>query len=112
MLLAEILDYSFWIIVLDIDRFHIINDTCGYNNGNFVLKNFAHILYKYVTPGGLAARISGDNFALLLRDYGDEEMPTRTVKAIQEDFTRLAVDGSPQIVRNVCNEISLHHVNL
>ena len=94
---CKILDYSFWIIVLDIDRFHIINDTCGYTNGNFVLKNFAHILYKYVTPGGLAARISGDNFALLLRDYGDEEMPTRTVKAIQEDFTRLAVDDFASI---------------
>ena len=94
---CKILDYSFWIIVLDIDRFHIINDTCGYNNGNYVLKNFAHILYKYVTPGGLAARISGDNFALLLRDYGDEEMPTRTVKSIQEDFTKLAVDDFASI---------------
>ena len=89
---CKVLNYSFWIIVLDIDRFHIINDTIGYSNGNYVLKNFAHILYKFVTPGGLAARISGDNFALLLRDYGDEEMPTRTVKSIQEEFSKLAVD--------------------
>ena len=89
---CKVLDYSFWIIVLDIDRFHIVNDTCGYTKGNYVLRNFAHILYKFVTPGGLAARISGDNFALLLRDYGDEEMPTRTVKSIQEEFTQLAVD--------------------
>ncbi len=89
---CRILDYSFWIIVLDIDRFHIINDTCGYSNGNYVLKNFAHILYKFVTPGGLAARISGDNFALLLRDYGDDEMPTRTVKSIQDEFSKMAVD--------------------
>ena len=77
------LNYSYWIIVLDIDRFHIINDTCGYTNGNNVLRDFAHILYKFVTPGSLAARISGDNFALILRDYGDSELPTRTVKSIQ-----------------------------
>ncbi|PWJ14109.1 putative bifunctional diguanylate cyclase/phosphodiesterase [Ruminococcus flavefaciens] len=89
---CKVLGYSFWMIVLDIDRFHIINDTIGYNNGNYVLKNFAHILYKFVTPGGLAARISGDNFALLLRDYGDDEMPTRTVKSIQEEFAKLAVE--------------------
>ncbi len=89
---CQILRYSFWMIVLDIDRFHIINDTIGYSNGNYVLKNFAHILYKFVTPGGLAARISGDNFALLLRDYGDDEMPLRTVKAIQEEFGKMAVD--------------------
>lgn len=95
-----VLNYSFWMIVLDIDRFHIINDTIGYNNGNYVLKNFAHILYKFVTPGGLAARISGDNFALLLRDYGDDEMPTRTVKSIQEEFSKLAVDELASI--NLC----------
>ncbi len=79
---SKLLHYNFWIIVLDIDRFHIINDTCGYENGNTILKNFAHILYKFVTPGGLAARISGDNFALILRDYGDDDLPVRTVKSI------------------------------
>ena len=97
---CKVLNYSFWMIVLDIDRFHIINDTIGYNNGNYVLKNFAHILYKFVTPGGLAARISGDNFALLLRDYGDDEMPTRTVKSIQDEFSKLAVDELASI--NLC----------
>lgn len=89
---SKLLHYNFWIIVLDIDRFHIINDTCGYENGNTILKNFAHILYKFVTSGGLAARISGDNFALILRDYGDDDLPVRTVKSIQEEFARLAVD--------------------
>lgn len=89
---CRLLNYSYWIIVLDIDRFHIINDTCGYSNGNYVLRNFAHILYKFVTPGGLAARISGDNFALILRDYGSDELPVRTVKSIQEEFAKLAVN--------------------
>lgn len=89
---ARLLEYSYWIVVLDIDRFHIINDTCGYTNGNYILKNFAHILYKFVTPGGLAARMSGDNFALVLRDYGDDELPVRTARDIQEEFAKLAVD--------------------
>lgn len=89
---AKLLEYSYWIVVLDIDRFHIINDTCGYTNGNYILKNFAHILYKFVTPGGLAARMSGDNFALVLRDYGDDELPVRTARDIQEEFAKLAVD--------------------
>ena len=89
---CEVLGCSYWIIVLDIDRFHIINDTCGYKKGNLILKNFAHILYKFVTPGGLGARISGDNFAILLRDYGDDDLPARTARSIQEEFAKLAVD--------------------
>lgn len=89
---CRLLNYSYWIIILDIDRFHLINDTCGYKNGNYILRNFAHILYKFVTPGGLAARISGDNFALILRDYGGGDHPVRTVKSIQEEFSKLAID--------------------
>ena len=89
---CNVLGHSYWIIVLDIDRFHIVNDTCGYDNGNYILKNFAHILYKFVTPGGIAARISGDNFALILKDYGDDDLPSRTARSIQEEFAKLAVD--------------------
>lgn len=89
---CKMLNYSYWVIVLDIDRFHIVNDTCGYDNGNILLKDFAHLLYKYVSPGGLAARISGDNFAIILRDYGDSELPARTAASIMEDMTKLAVN--------------------
>lgn len=89
---CRLLNCSYWIVVFDIDRFHIINDSCGYQNGNHILKNFANIMYKFITPGGLAGRISGDNFAMILRDYGDDDLPVRTAKNIQEEFAKLAVD--------------------
>ncbi|MDE6034973.1 MAG: bifunctional diguanylate cyclase/phosphodiesterase [Ruminococcus sp.] len=94
---CRLLDCSYWVIVLDIDRFHIINDSSGYQNGNYILKNFANIIYKYVTPGGLAGRISGDNFAMILRDYGDDDLPLRTAKAIQEDFSKSATGNTATI---------------
>ncbi|MCI1268798.1 MAG: EAL domain-containing protein [Ruminococcus sp.] len=86
------LNYAYWVIVIDIDRFHIVNDTCGYESGNKLLKNFAHNLYKYISIGGLAARISGDNFAIIIRDYGDDDLPQRTIELLQKDFADLAVD--------------------
>ena len=48
------LNLSYWVIVIDIDKFHIINDTCGYNNGNKLLRNFAQMLYKYLSFGDLS----------------------------------------------------------
>lgn len=94
---CQLLECSYWVIVLDIDRFHIINDSSGYQNGNYILKNFANIIYKFVTPGGLAARISGDNFAVILRNYGDDDLPLRTAKAIQDEFAKSAVGNSATI---------------
>lgn len=85
------LGYSYWVIVLDIDKFHIVNDACGYSEGNNVLKQFAEIIYKYISfGGGIAARIGGDNFAIIIRNYGDAELPKHTVERIQLDFAKLA----------------------
>ncbi|MBQ5334642.1 MAG: bifunctional diguanylate cyclase/phosphodiesterase [Oscillospiraceae bacterium] len=85
------LDVSYWVIVMDIDRFHLINDTCGYANGNELLKRFARALEKELTEGGFGARISGDNFALILHDTGDEKLPVTVVKRIQKKLAALAV---------------------
>lgn len=84
-----------WVIVIDIDRFHIINDSYGYENGDKILKNVAHILCKYTASGGFAARVSADNFVLVLHDFtvtGDDEMPGRTIEHVRNDLTHLAVD--------------------
>ncbi len=91
---------SCWIIVLDIDRFHIINDSAGYENGDKILRNFAHILCKYTTPGGFAARVSADNFALIIHDYdgfGDDDLPIRTIEHIRLDMAELATGEFSQL---------------
>lgn len=82
-----------WVIVIDLDRFHIINDSYGYENGDKILKNVAHILCKYTASGGFAARVSADNFVLVLHDYtvaGDDEMPVRTLEHIRSDLSEMA----------------------
>ena len=82
---------SYWVIVMDIDRFHLINDTCGYAAGNAVLRSFADVLVKQLTQGGFGARISGDNFALILRDTGDEMLPEKVIAKIQRALLTKAV---------------------
>lgn len=93
--ICQTMGSSCWIIAVDIDRFHIVNDTCGYEKGDIILRNFAHVLCKYAASGGFAARVSADNFVLLLHDYsdyGDEDLPIRTLERIRNDFAKLATD--------------------
>ncbi len=85
------LNNSYWVIVMDIDRFHLINDTCGYAAGNSLLRSFANILIREMTHDGFGARISGDNFALILPDTGDEGLPERIVSKIQRVLLTKAV---------------------
>ena len=86
---CKILELSYWVIVFDIDNFHIINDTCGYGNGNKMLKEFSDILYKKKGKNGFAARIGGDNFALIVQDYGDSNLPLTITQEIQEEIANI-----------------------
>ena len=82
---------SYWVIVMDIDRFHLINDTCGYAAGNELLTQFADIMKQQLGLGGFGARISGDNFALILRNNGDDSLPQKVVSRIQRTLATKAV---------------------
>ncbi len=84
---------NYWVIVIDIDGFHIINDTCGYTNGNHLLKEIAAVLLSNLTEGGFTARIGGDNFALLIKATDDEELPMRLIKRIQLDLSNISGMG-------------------
>ncbi len=86
-------DRSYWVIVLDIDNFHIVNDTCGYQNGNKLLADFGKIIDRSVSAGGFGARIGGDNFALLIHDNGDEKLPEKIIRKIQREIKDLCTDN-------------------
>ncbi len=80
---------DYWVIVFDIDNFHLINDTCGYLSGNNLLHEFAAVITALVKDFGFAARIGGDNFALLTRDTGDDDLPVNLIKEIQNGLANI-----------------------
>lgn len=81
---------DYWVIVFDIDSFHLINDTCGYLAGNKLLHEFATVITALLKDFGFGARIGGDNFALLTRDTGDDELPIKLIKEIQNGLANIS----------------------
>jgi diguanylate cyclase (GGDEF)-like protein/PAS domain S-box-containing protein len=77
---------DYWVIVADIDNFHIINDTSGYENGNKLLQRMASIVTAQISGGGFVARIGGDNFALLIKDSGSDAVPEAVINSIQQQL--------------------------
>ena len=58
---------------VDLDNFKVINDTYGHKSGDDVLRGFASILRSFTRREDAAARIGGDEFALLFKGCSTEE---------------------------------------
>jgi diguanylate cyclase len=60
------------VLVLDIDRFKIINDSLGHNAGDRLLMEAAARLQRVLRPGDTVARFGGDEFTMLCDDVAGE----------------------------------------
>jgi diguanylate cyclase (GGDEF)-like protein len=56
----------FAVLLLDLDRFKVVNDSLGYLAGNNMLQEVARRLRATLRPADLVARLGGDEFAVLL----------------------------------------------
>ncbi|MGO9987199.1 MAG: EAL domain-containing protein [Steroidobacteraceae bacterium] len=63
---AQTGDAAHALCYLDLDRFKVVNDTCGHTAGDNMLREIATILKEAVRDSDTVGRIGGDEFALLL----------------------------------------------
>ena len=78
------------LLVLDVDRFKVVNDSLGHEGGDRLLVQVAERLAKLLRPGDTLARMGGDEFAMLCEDVTgrDEASATaeRVVAAMEAPF--------------------------
>lgn len=58
------------LVVLDLDRFKVVNDRFGHQAGDRLLRAFADLLRSEARAADAAYRIGGEEFALVLADTG------------------------------------------
>ena len=74
------------IVFLDLDRFKNINDSMGHEIGDTLLKEVAVRLSGSVRRGDTVARLSGDEFALVLADMEHVDDASHIAQKILESF--------------------------
>lgn len=71
------------LLVLDLNDFKPVNDTYGHHAGDRVLIEVADRLAESIRTTDLAARIGGDEFAVILEDAGDATEASALMKRIE-----------------------------
>jgi len=74
--------YQFAVILLDCDRFKIINDSLGHETGDQLLIEISHRLQKLLQPSDMLARLGGDEFAIVVTTLKSKEDSTQFASQI------------------------------
>jgi diguanylate cyclase (GGDEF)-like protein len=103
IVLAERLGQTFAVILLDLDRFKLVNDSLGHRAGDELLKVVAQRLKGVVRDIDTVARLGGDEFVLIVTPSPDPEvarhMAARVILAMQAPvrIADVEVHTSPSI---------------
>jgi diguanylate cyclase (GGDEF)-like protein len=85
------------VLMIDIDRFKVLNDTYGHPTGDQVLRAVSGAITAAVREQDVPARMGGEEFAVLLRNPGTEvalEIGERVRQAVRGlDLSHLGVRG-------------------
>ncbi|HEX5656482.1 MAG TPA: EAL domain-containing protein [Polyangiales bacterium] len=75
--------HRFAIVLLDLDRFKVVNDSLGHVAGDELLVSVGQRLESCLRPGDTVARLGGDEFMLLLEDVNGLEDARSVAERIQ-----------------------------
>lgn len=76
----------FIVISLDIDRFKLINDSLGHDDGDLLLVSVGERLKECFREVDTVARMGGDDFAILLEDIDKHDSALTVANKISEAF--------------------------
>ncbi len=85
---------EFILMMMDLNRFKVVNDTFGHHAGDCLLQDVAERLNKALRSADTVARLGGDEFAMLLYSVSDIKVAESVAQKITELMNQVfIVDG-------------------
>jgi diguanylate cyclase (GGDEF)-like protein len=95
---AQASDQALALLLIDVDRFKLVNDTLGHMVGDLVLRRLAQLLRGSVRWTDLPCRIGGDEFAVIWTDL-DGGSAERRARALAPAVATFELAGAPHALR-------------
>ena len=105
---AERDGHTFAVLVVDLDRFKVINDTLGHGPGDQLLKEVAHRLSRSIRTVDTVARTGGDEFLLLITDIRDPADTAVVATKILEELDKSVLIGGAEVHTSASIGISVY----
>jgi diguanylate cyclase (GGDEF)-like protein/PAS domain S-box-containing protein len=80
---------SLALLFIDLDGFKVVNDTLGHNAGDQLLSELATRLRATLREGDVIGRMGGDEFVVLIEEFGDAAQVAEVAKKVLETVSRL-----------------------
>ena len=100
-------EYACSVLVLDVDRFKVVNESLGHAIGDQLLRAIGRRLERCVRPGDTVARLGGDEFAIFLDDTRDVSDAIRVADRIQSELKQPFILGLREVFASASVGIAL-----
>ena len=91
----------FAVLVLNLDRFNLVNETLGHDSGDELLATIAKRLETCLRPSDIIGRFGSDEFAILLDGLTEATEATRVAERIQSKVAAPFRAGSEEVFTTV-----------
>jgi diguanylate cyclase (GGDEF)-like protein/PAS domain S-box-containing protein len=76
------------VMFLDLDHFKDVNDSLGHRVGDLLLKELARRIRGTLRQSDVLARVSGDEFVVVLEEFSDDDAPERVARKLLDEVRR------------------------
>jgi diguanylate cyclase (GGDEF)-like protein/PAS domain S-box-containing protein len=88
--------FPVWVMMIDLDRFKYVNDSMGHKAGDVLLMTVASRLRSSLRDTDTVARLSGDEFVVILSEHAGEPLTRDIVQRVMDSVARPVMLGNKE----------------